>query len=587
MSRNQKVKREIKALLIDNNETLPTLSSVEGNNIAERLKQRRRGMSTSQTEIKRVELENPFLPRKSRRGAKRKRNEFIERLEENEPQIMQELEIATEENNSVWEPWDEITPTRHIRKLKGNVVSVVIEPKDVGKPFTREKRRRLQSFKETREEKKELDAVASLLAMANGKKVLRMMTPERASENLTDEASLRTPEPISKDLVSPFNVVPKLIKRGPKNVDYEIVDLTMLEGSNQSVLCEQDASTRSERSFEDNATQQKRIRVKKLSADMPSSLNVKVLPSFTEIKYAKELQNLDHHITRHFNKWEIELNSNINVLLYGFGSKEHILETYQAFDNKNENVTWIHFDGSGDLTDMNDAYLMLLDKILGPDHIFKNHTLIGKALGIRNYYDDVVSRIKFKIIVHNIDGYVFQSVDARYALNLLGDIPNIHFLATSENVSSCLGWYVNAEDKMNWHTHEVTKLSNYKFTVTSKEKATKDYRLKRKELKLVLSSWNTYRRGMFAMLADHIVTATRRSEANGDSLDFNTLFKYCLENSICNDEKTFRRYLEDFYFHGIFMAKRAPSGEVRITIPMSWHDLKALLLDNDIFGDIG
>jgi hypothetical protein len=181
---------------------------------------------------------------------------------------------------------------------------------------------------------------------------------------------------------------------------------------------------------------------------------------------------------------------------------------------------------------------------------------------------------------------VFQSVDARYALNLLGDIPNIHLLATSENVSSCLGWYVNAEDKMNWHTHEVTKLSNYKFTVTSKEKATQDYRLKRKELKSVLSSWNTYRRGMFATLADHIVTANRRSEVNGDSLDFNTLFKYCLENSICNDEKTFRRYLEDFYFHGIFMAKRTLSGEVKITIPMSLHDLKELLSDKDIFGDI-
>jgi hypothetical protein len=399
MSRNQKVKRELKALLIDNNETLPTLSSVEGNNIAERLKQRRRGMSISQIEIKRVELENPFLPKKSRRGAKRKRNEFIERLEEErEPQIMQqEQEITTEKNDPVWEPWDEVTPTRHIRKLKGNVVSVVIEPKDVSETSTREKRRRLQSLKETQEDKKELDAVASLLAMANGKKVLRMMTPERAAENLIDGASLKTPEPISRDLVS-LNVVPKQIKRGPKNVDYGIADLTIVSGSSQSVPV-QDVLTRSERTFEDNATQKRRTRAKKMSADVPSSLNVKAFPSYTEIKYAKELQNLDHHITRYFNKWEIELNSNINVLLYGFGSKEHILETYQAFDNKNENVTWIHFDGSGDLTDMNDAYLMLLDKILGPNHIFKNHTLIGKALAIRGYYNDVVSRIKFKIIV--------------------------------------------------------------------------------------------------------------------------------------------------------------------------------------------
>ncbi|RIA89601.1 hypothetical protein C1645_771861, partial [Glomus cerebriforme] len=91
---------------------------------------------------------------------------------------------------------------------------------------------------------------------------------------------------------------------------------------------------------------------------------------------------------------------------------------------------------------------------------------------------------------------------------------------------------------------------------------------------------------MFAMLADHIVSATRRDETNGDSLDFDTLLKYCLENSLCNDEKTFRRYLEDFYYHGVFLAKRTPSGEVRITIPISLHDLKTFLLDKDIFGDL-
>jgi hypothetical protein len=188
--------------------------------------------------------------------------------------------------------------------------------------------------------------------------------------------------------------------------------------------------------------------------------------------------------------------------------------------------------------------------------------------------------------VHNIDGCVFQNIDARYALNLLGDIPNIYLLATSENISSCLGWYVNAEDKINWHAHEVTRFINCKLMVTNKEKANQDDQLEREVLKSVLTSWSTYRRGMFAMLADHIVTATKRGETNGDSLDFDTLFKYCSENLICQDEKTFRRYLEDFYCHGVFSAKRSPSGEVRITIPISLHDLKVFLLDEDIFGDL-
>ncbi|RIA89600.1 hypothetical protein C1645_188825 [Glomus cerebriforme] len=403
MSQNQKVKRELKALLIDNNETLPTLSSEEGNNIAERLKQRRRGKSINQIEIKRTELENPFVPKKSRRGAKRKRNEFIERLEEKEPQFMQqEQEVITEESDPVWEPWDEITPTRHIRRLKNNVVSVVIEPKDVGETSTREKRRRVQNSKETQEDKKELDAVASLLAMANGKKAPQMMTPGRTAENLATKVSLRTPEPVLRSLASSFDNAPHQIKRGPKMVDYEIADLATFAGLSQPVLVnEQGALAMSDKFFEDNATQQKRSRTKKMPAEMSSSLNVKAFSSFTEMKHAKEI---DHHITRHFNKWEIELNSNINVLLYGLGSKEHIIETYQAFESKNENVIWIHFDGSGDLTTMNDAYLMLLDRTLGPNNIFKNHTLIGKALAIRDFYNDsfyndIIPEAKFKIIV--------------------------------------------------------------------------------------------------------------------------------------------------------------------------------------------
>src|SRR5947209_12176542 len=121
------VKRELKSLRADS-ETIPSLSPIEGNNIAERLKQRRRRKSTSKFEIKRVELENPFvIPKKSRRGSKRKRKtEFMEKLEDNEHQIIQqELELTTEESDSGWEPWGEVTPTRNIRKLKGNIVSIV------------------------------------------------------------------------------------------------------------------------------------------------------------------------------------------------------------------------------------------------------------------------------------------------------------------------------------------------------------------------------------------------------------------------------------------------------------------------------
>src|ERR1043165_7622243 len=135
-----------------------------------------------------------------------------------------------------------------------------------------------------------------------------------------------------------------------------------------------------------------------------------------------------------------------------------------------------------------------------------------------------------------MDGSISQNTDAKYALNLLGDIPNIHLLATCEKIDSCLGWYVKTEDKIGWHAYDVTSFNDCKLEVTNKkkiEKVDQNCQLKRKELKTVLTSWNSHRRAMFATLADHIVTATKRGEIDGDSLDFNTLFQCCLDNFIC------------------------------------------------------
>ncbi|CAG8444444.1 12684_t:CDS:2 [Funneliformis mosseae] len=287
------VNRELKAL-VASMETYPTLASVEGKNIAERLKKRQRRKTISQIEAKRIELDDPFT-------------------------VQQELEINTEESDSAWEPWEEVTPTRHYRRRPVIRRNALIRTRV--EMSTREKRRRFKTLKETQEGKKELDAVESLLTMANGKKVSQMMM---TSKRVMGEINMRPPKPVLGELIPQ-------VQSGPKKASNE---------------------------------------------------------------------------------------------------------------------------------------------------------------------------------------------------------------------------------------------------------------LKRKEIKSVLTSWNVHRRGMFVILADHIVTSTKKGETNGDSLDFRTLLEHCLENYICQDEKTFRHYLQDFYYHGLFLAKKTTCGEIRITIPTPLHDLKLLLSDKNLFGDL-
>ena len=130
-----------------------------------------------------------------------------------------------------------------------------------------------------------------------------------------------------------------------------------------------------------------------------SSHHAEVACSFFTEKHSEKLNELESSIKRYFTQWEFQLNNNNNILLYGFGSKEQVLEQYQACHNKNENITWIHFHGNDDLLTLDSAYLMLLENLFGSQCVFSNFDLIRKAELIRDYFKVIVTNSIFKIIV--------------------------------------------------------------------------------------------------------------------------------------------------------------------------------------------
>jgi hypothetical protein len=182
---------------------------------------------------------------------------------------------------------------------------------------------------------------------------------------------------------------------------------------------------------------------------------------------------------------------------------------------------------------------------------------------------------------------LFEIREARIALILLSDVPNIHLLATSENVNFFSVWTLIEGDKMNWHAHEVTSFRNYKLPTANKkkiEKVCQSFKLERDEVKSVLMSFNNNRREMFYMLAKHIIEAKRKGDTNWNSIDLNKFFNYCNKSLVCHEQKNFHLYLEDYYRQGLFISNKTHSGEIRITIPMPLSDIRAVLLDKTIFG---
>ncbi len=223
----------------------------------------------------------------------------------------------------------------------------------------------------------ETDAVTTLLAKVRSKEVPQVVIPE----------------PVSGSSASSLRVASQQIE--------------IESGPIQSV----EILTGSERFFEDNAMQKGRFRVKKTFDDIMSSIHVNTaFSSFIE-KHSEEFNQVESFITKNFAKWELQLNFNQNILFYGFGSKEHILEHYQT-RNKNKDITWAHFHGNGDLLTLNFAFLMLLENLFGPNHIFSNFTLVRKADLIRDYFKVTIVKTIFKIIVGIIYYYYYFSLSS-------------------------------------------------------------------------------------------------------------------------------------------------------------------------------
>jgi hypothetical protein len=231
------------------------------------------------------------------------------------------------------------------------------------------------------EEKEEMDTITALLAMFKHRKVPQMK-PESAVEGLmVEKIDL-------KDVSS------------SSSSNFASQRINMDQCQNQSVtMAERDILTGSERFFEDNAMQRKRFGIKKTSDDIV--LGSHNTDFFFIEKHGEKLNELESSITRYFSQWEFQLNSNNNILLYGFGSKEQVLEQYQACHSKNENTTWINFHGNDDLSTLDSAYSMLLENLFGSPCVFSNFDLIRKAELIRDYFKIIVTKSIFKIIVSN------------------------------------------------------------------------------------------------------------------------------------------------------------------------------------------
>lgn len=147
----------------------------------------------------------------------------------------------------------------------------------------------------------------------------------------------------------------------------------------------------------------------------------------------------------HFSKWMLLLNKGFNVILYGLGSKQQILQSFCEIELSDHPLVIVN--GFFPTLTVKEILHSIRTDILKTNLNGRTeHEIID---GIADAFRSVPNLHLF-IIIHSIDGPMLRKTRDQHLLSRLAKIKNIHLIASIDHINAPLMW-------------DQTCLSNYNF----------------------------------------------------------------------------------------------------------------------------
>ncbi|KAL7519961.1 hypothetical protein ACHAWX_005325 [Stephanocyclus meneghinianus] len=271
-----------------------------------------------------------------------------------------------------------------------------------------------------------------------------------------------------------------------------------------------------------------------------------------------------------FREWIFSLSIGQSILLYGFGSKRCILESFGDALAAEGNVIVINgYDVDLDLTE----FLDLMIQIVSPDgsNPFDQFSSSPSEAEIRrgwvkksvyiaeNYSNDN----PLFVLIHNIDGEKLSSWCAQEALATLtasskwDGFPMIRIVASIDDINRSMFWDPQTENKFNWvwklvHTY-LPHFEEFEHgPQESFQNKTKKLRNSVKDVavKMVLKSLASKHKDVVKLLA------TLQSRSSTTKTSYTELKEACLKNLIVASDSTLRAVLKELKDHGMLQFGR-------------------------------
>ena len=286
--------------------------------------------------------------------------------------------------------------------------------------------------------------------------------------------------------------------------------------------------------------------------------------------------------------WLFQISNGFNILLYGVGSKQKLLEDFRetCLAESCHLVVNGFFPG---LT-IKQVLSKLTSDVFGHSGTFKSSIeqaqFIAKELKTKcSATSEKESEKSSKkrqsipllpisseifLLIHNIDGQMLSSDTAQTALSILAQSPHIHIIASVDHINAPRLWDQKKLSRFNWLWHDTTTYEPY-HDETSYENSLlvqQSGSLALSSLIHVTNSLTPNARGIFELLVKYQLEYKSETDGLYLGMSFHDCYLKCREKFLVSSDVTLRSQLTEFKDHKLVRSRKGHDGIEYLFIPV-------------------
>lgn len=286
---------------------------------------------------------------------------------------------------------------------------------------------------------------------------------------------------------------------------------------------------------------------------------------------------MKHDYREMFDQWAYELNNGFSLLFYGVGSKHDLMNEFASTTLEHHQVLVVN--GFNPDTNIREVLSEVASATLPKNVVNALPKLPNETItAIAKRYEEKPLKNDLTIVIHNIDGEALRSDKDQVVLTRLAAAsPHIHIIASVDHLYAPMLWDVGkTASSFKWVFHQMHTYEKYTIETEFDSQLTmgKESTLgNTKGAQYVLASLPENSKKLYNLLLFHqmetLIEEDPQAQASAaHGMEFQLLYKKCVEEFIVSNELNFRTMLTEFIEHAMIKSTKDASGNETLYIPL-------------------